>query len=39
LQEQLTVPAPVDVQCAAAAHPPLFAAHPLMPVQLTPLPV
>jgi hypothetical protein len=39
LQAQVTVPAPVEVQCAVAAQPPLFTAHPLTPVQVTPLPV
>jgi hypothetical protein len=38
LQAQLTVSAPVEVQRAVDAHPPLFVAHPLMPVQVVPFP-
>jgi hypothetical protein len=39
LQAQLTIPAPVDVQWAVRAHPPLFVAHALTPVHVMPLPV
>jgi hypothetical protein len=39
VQAQVAVLAPVEVHCAVGAHPPLFAAHALSPVQVVPVPV
>jgi hypothetical protein len=38
LHAQVTVFAPVEVQRAVDAHPPLFVAQPLIPVHTAPLP-
>jgi hypothetical protein len=38
LQAHVFVFAPVDVQAAVAAHPPLFTPHELIPVQVVPSP-
>jgi hypothetical protein len=39
LHTQLTVPAPVEAQCAVEAQPPLLVAQALTPVHVWPLPV